>query len=86
MYYLELHHKNAETVEFENREEFEELVYALAEAEVPFNAYEDCPECDGEGGGDYLTDCGRSASYCCGGCYAYGKCDPCNGEGKIDFE
>jgi len=86
MYYLELHHKNAETVEFTDREEFENLLAELYVAGIAYTAQEDCPECDGEGGGDYLEDCGRSASYCCGGCYAYGQCDPCNGEGKIEFE
>ena len=83
MYYLELHHKDADTVEFENLEEFESLIEALSEARVPFDAYEDCPECNGEGDFENFEYSG-TPDHTHVGTVSW-TCENCNGEGKIEF-
>jgi len=42
-----------------------------------------CLDCQGEGRVEYLKDCGRSASDCCGGCFQTEKCETCYGYGDV---
>jgi len=37
-----------------------------------------CGNCNGTGEVEFREECGRTASYCCGGCYESGSCPECN--------
>ncbi len=45
-----------------------------------------CPECNGDGELWQPIDCGKSASFCCGGCGKNETCEECDGHGKVDLE
>lgn len=45
-----------------------------------------CETCNGEGEIEIGPICGMPASYCCGGCYQYEKCEECEGTGEQLYE
>ena len=49
---------------------------------------EECHHCNGDGKFDYLVNCGKPASQCCGGCTQRSDCHECGGEGYtlVDLE
>ena len=51
-------------------------------------AKEECHHCNGDGEFDYLVNCGKPASQCCGGCTQRSDCHECGGEGYtlVDLE
>lgn len=72
--------------------DFEQLWQKDNEAEIAQTFLESvdftitCPECDGDGELWEPVDCGKSASFCCGGCGENVTCEECNGYGEASLD
>lgn len=61
----------------------ESIAFDLDEADLNYEAEQDCDECDGDGIVE-IRDCHDSSNECCGGCFKDQVCDYCD-SGKILF-
>lgn len=84
--------KNANSHTIELTLDFEQLWLKDTEDEIATAFLESvdhetqCPECNGDGELWEPIDCGKSASYCCGGCGKNVTCEECNSYGTVTLE